>query len=201
VGGSQGLLAAGNRISSTSASVGARRPYTRSVRTVQRRDCGGTTAPFLCATASRRRGGQAGQGDSRRTLEHELRARPRRWVRSSRQAPAGRSSWAVRSSSVITSHNVERRLPVRRTHPGGLQLAQQGKDPAIAGAGSLGDRACAATRPSLGQQPLELVGQQRRARPAAPSRCPSRRDGLARRQESTGTAGSWCGRLASLLRR
>jgi len=65
----------------------------------------------------RRRGGQAGQGDSRRTLEHELRARPRRWVRSSRQAPAGRSSWAVRSSSVITSHNVERRLPVRRTIP------------------------------------------------------------------------------------
>jgi hypothetical protein len=72
---------------------------------------------------------------------YDARARPRRWVRSSRRPPARRSSsaarWAIRSSSVMSSHRVERRLPVRRSagppdRPRGLELAQLGEDPAIA---------------------------------------------------------------------
>ena len=52
---------------------------------------------------------------------YEARARPRRWLRSSSREPTRRSSSAARaatwSSSVISDHNVERRLPVRRTFP------------------------------------------------------------------------------------
>jgi len=56
--------------------------------------------------------------------------------------------------------------------PRGLQLAQQREHSVVAGAGLLGDRARAETRPSVGQHPLELVGRQRRARPLAAGPCP-----------------------------
>jgi hypothetical protein len=120
---------------------------------------------------------------------YEARALPRRWVRSSRRArirerSSSAARWAIRSSSVISNQRVERRFPVGRPAPVGVEVVifeglagRADVEPSVQGhlargkpeALELGDRAGRSVS-SLGSRSLSRPGGSARVRHAWCSR-------------------------------